>query len=137
MSQNEMNEVLANKMKDVDLLTIADLANEFNSEIGITLFVKGALVTGVTISGAKYYETNIKVLSEISSTTSQLLSRHFREGLSFYQAGENENFEYPQNFLHLKDVSFKLGEGKLIPIPDGLLRIKIEEVDGFILGQFY
>lgn len=137
MSQNELNEVLAYKMKDADLLTIADLANEINSEIGITLFVKGALVTGITISGSKYYEANIKAISEISSTTSQLLSRHFREGLSYYQAGENENFEYPQNFLHLKDVSFKLGEGKLSPVPNGLLRIKIEEVDGFILGQFY
>ncbi|WP_182629597.1 gas vesicle accessory protein GvpU [Pantoea hericii] len=137
MSQNDLNEVLAYKMKDADLLSIADLANKHNSGIGITLFVKGALVTGVTVSGREYYETQIKALSEVNNDTSQLLSQHFSEGLSYYQAGENESFEYPQNFLHLKEASFTLGGGKLNPLPNSLLRIKIEEIDGFILGQYF
>jgi len=137
MSQDELHKVLGYKLKDADLLSIADLANKYNSGIGVTLFVKGALVTGVTISGCEYYESQIKALSQLeNNSTIHHLSQHFIEGMSHYQSDGSDNFDYPQNFLHLKDASFRLGDGKLSPLRDSIVRIKIEEVDGFVLGQF-
>ena len=135
MSQENLQEVLAYKLKDADLLFIAELVNRTNYGIGITLFVKGALITGLTVSGSEYYGSQIRALSEFSDNEiSQHLLEHFKEGQSYYHDLGEKEFSYPANFLHLKEVSFKLGDGKVFPMSNGILRVKIEEIDGFVLG---
>ncbi|MHB9805447.1 hypothetical protein [Pantoea ananatis] len=135
MSQGNLREVFTNKLKDADLLFIAELVNRTNYGIGVTLFVKGALITGFTVSGSEYYGRQINSLGEFSDhEISQDLLEHFKEGQSHYQDKGEQGFSYPANFLHLRDVSFKLGEGKVFPMSNGILRVKIEEVDGFALG---
>jgi len=133
--QDELQEILAYKMKDKDLLFISRAANAHGSGIGITLFTKGTLVTGITVSGKEYYEKQIDSMNAFGDvSTAKLLSEHFKECLELYQSGDNENYAFPDNFLHLKDVSFRLGDGKLGELKKSILRIKIEEVDGYVLG---
>ena len=51
----ELQEVLSFKVKDSDLSFLNGMVNKLDFGIGITLFVKGCVITGSLISGRKYY----------------------------------------------------------------------------------
>lgn len=41
----------------------------------------------------------------------------------------------PTNFIHLNEVSLLKGDGNMFNFSNGLLRVKIEEIDGIIIGR--
>lgn len=133
--QSEMTNVFASKMRDADLNFIANIASKFGVGLGVTLFVKGALVTGNTISGKEYYDKIVALFGDVEDgSTEQAVANYFkRTGEEYYTPTDDES-SVPLNFLHLQDVSFRLGSEKFSHHKNGLLRIKIEEVDGFMLG---
>ncbi|WP_380180984.1 gas vesicle accessory protein GvpU [Kalamiella sp. sgz302252] len=132
---SEMTNVFASKMRDADLNFIANIASKLGVGLGVTLFVKGALVTGNTISGKEYYEQIVEFFGETQEgSVEQAIANYFKRTGEAYYTPEDDEASVPLNFLHLKDVSFRLGSEQFSQHKNGLLRIKIEEIDGFMLG---
>ncbi|CAI1502617.1 Uncharacterised protein [Serratia grimesii] len=131
--ENEEQVVISRKLQDADLLKFADLANKYDYSIGITILSKGVLITGRTISGKQYYN------SIADASGSAPIAEYFRKvsaPLYTLQDGENvATVNFPLNFIHLENVSMKSGDGLFSQLNGALLRIKIEEIDGYILGE--
>ncbi|EGN6771425.1 gas vesicle protein, partial [Salmonella enterica] len=70
----ELQHVLALKVKDQDLMFLNDIVNRTNCGIGITLFVKGNVISGSLIAGRKYYgfvSENLKAIGSVGEALSQ------------------------------------------------------------------
>lgn len=141
---NEVEKVVARKLQDADLIYFTNLANKTDVGVDITLFVKGTLLSGTIISGKKYFEAmHQKFESYGDKSYGFLLKDYFSKLLNMYTPGyvdngegeEVENKDIPLNFMHLENVSLQSGGGVFNNINGGLLRLKIEEIDGYIFGS--
>lgn len=132
--QDELNQVVAFKVKDEDLLFLNQMVNRFDLGIGITLFSQGNVISGQLISGKKYYAL---IASKIKAAgpAGEALSHYFDNKGAVGYTSEDPEFDYPNNFLHLESIKVQRGDGQMGPINDALLRIKIEETEGHILGN--
>lgn len=131
----EINEVLAFKVRDEDLTFLNTMVNRFDFGMGITLIVKGSVITGELIAGKKYYELTAEKLKTVGFV-GEALSQYFeRKGTTGYTSTDPD-FEYPNNFLHLDKVFIRQDNGQMGALNNALLRIKIEEIEGHILGTF-
>lgn len=132
---NEVSNVIANKITDVDLVFIAGLANKLDLGIGLTLFVKGSVISGKTIPGSAYYNHLISSLEEYQDSSKVGVFADFlkeaEDSFTIDKIEEMEDFE----FIHLMDVSTKNGDGSFSSINGGPIRLKIQEIDGYILGM--
>lgn len=130
----ELQHVLALKAKDEDLMFLNDIVNRTNCGIGITLFVKGNVISGSLIAGRKYYKIVSENLKAIGSA-GEALSQYFEnKGATGYTSDEPD-FEYPNHFLHLENVQVRSDQGTMGALQNAMLRVKIEEVEGHILGN--
>ena len=131
---SELQEVLSFKVKDSDLSFLNGMVNKLDFGIGITLFVKGCVITGSLISGRKYYSIvsdNLKA----SGAVGEALSAYFEtKGMDGYTSADPD-FEYPNNFLHLENIKIRGGSGVIGSLSDAMLRVKIEEIDGHFIGN--
>lgn len=131
---NHLPHVVANKITDEDINYFAKLANVHSISVGLTLIVNGSIITGVTISGEDYYKDLLGSLRPYQEGSAiSLIAENFK---SAQEAFAPKNFDSNQtyDFLHLKNISIKQGDGHFFEMNDGLLRIKIEEIDGYIYG---
>lgn len=132
---NEIENVLARKMRDADLVFLAQIANNINFGMGITLFCKGTLITGTTISGKEYYESVAASFGPQSSGEGSIADYFSKTAENVYtEKKDTPDYEIPLNFIHLKNVAFSSGNGQFIPYNGAFLRLKIEEIDGHIIG---
>ncbi|SUW63465.1 Uncharacterised protein [Buttiauxella agrestis] len=130
----ELEQVLALKVRDEDLMFLNNIVNQTDCGIGITLFVHGGVISGTLISGKKYYKfvaDNLKAAGPSGEALSQFFERKGSTGYT----SEDPSFEYPNNFLHLENVQIRNGEGKMGLLNNAMLRLKIEEIEGHILGN--
>ncbi|HHA2323629.1 TPA: gas vesicle protein [Enterobacter hormaechei] len=130
----ELNQVLALKAQDEDLLFLNSIVNRTGCGIGITLFVKGNLITGSLIAGKKYYQfvgDNLKSIGE----TGVALAQYFENKGAKQYTSDEPGFEYPNNFLHLENVKIRNDGGVMATLNNAMLRVKIEEVEGHIMGN--
>ncbi|MDM3548139.1 MULTISPECIES: hypothetical protein [Serratia] len=123
------------KVRDETLTFLCKMAN-LNIGVGITLLIKGTVLTGTLISGDKYFKAiaekfNALGSGEVASLVSNFFEDFGRETYSIVEGVEPP----PTNFLHLANVEIVNGNGQMIGMSDGLLRVKIEEIDGSMLGQ--
>lgn len=101
------------------------------------------MITGKLISGKKYYAAMQEKFESFGPDSyGALMKEHFSISYQVYDpeikdedTGEDViKDELPLNFIHLENVSLQTGNGGFTAINGGLLRLKIEEVDGYIFG---
>lgn len=131
--------VNATKLRDIDLCVFADLTNIHNIGLDLTLFVKGTVFSGQLISGGEFYKLSAEKYSSFKDDTfGSLVKHHFDARIhsyeKLYDTNEVENTDLDINYLHLNQVLMQVG-GVRVNIGGGLLRLKIEEIDGYILGR--
>ena len=124
--------------RDHFLQTLVILANNDDIEMGVTLTVGGFLISGMLISGKKYYEKIKTLLSENIDDDSALEYIQSIIDLPMAVYKDDDDDDRPINivFIHLRNAQFFGSDGSHIPQPDGALwRGRISEVSGFFLGN--
>lgn len=135
MNDEHFQDVYAHKEKDYNLVTLVNLVNKIDFEMGMTLFVKGVIVTGSLISGYKYHGIVADQLATVG-TVGEGLSTFYRNNADeIYKPDQNaESNDIPCNYLHMKNVKIS-GASGFTNMNNALLRINIAEVDGHIVGS--
>lgn len=126
----DIQSVTALKMIDSDLLALVRAAN-VGAEIGITLLSKGVVISGLLTSGKNYYEDCQKKLSG-AGPIGEAIGSYFNAAKTHYEVSEKNVI--PLNFLHLKDAVIVAGQNRSA-FENSIFRIKIEEIDGFFIGN--
>jgi hypothetical protein len=121
------------------LQALAEVAERSPLELGVTLNIKGLIITGFIISQSNYFESLISGLkdtdqdSEIKDSLLEFLSG-LKEKLAAKSEQKNSH-EFPR-FIHLRNVKIYPSEGRGMPTyGDALWRGIIDSVDGFSLGE--
>jgi hypothetical protein len=135
---------------------VSYLANKLGAQLGITLMVKGAFLTGTLVGEREYLEAISQLFQNmITATLPNNLSaadkRSITESLDFNALAEDI---YPENvddeedeegafdtppirYLHLKDPTI-IQAGAALNLSENLLpimRIRISAVDGWMTGR--
>lgn len=126
--------VVASKMRDMDLVYLTNIVNAVGGSFGITLFLKGTIISGLMISGQEYYSTLAERLAQVGDV-GENLAQHFLQVADDVYTNAAENESIPANFIHMKEVQVRAGSGEFSQMTDALLRLKIEEIDGHIVGN--
>lgn len=125
--------------RDWFLSTIISSVNGNDTEIPITLNTGGFLVSGLLISGHKYFDGLAELLTENSKNVK--LVNVLKEGFS--KLGEtlynqNKDAEIKNrgiNYIHLRNAKFFNTNSNPIPGNQGVFwRGRLSEISGFCLG---
>lgn len=129
--------------RDWFLQSIIEVVIAHGVEFGITLVVGGSVVSGILISGKKFFEeigNATLAMSEIEGDIQSVLGNGWKQYTSIYDAPKNAPDDWqgpPTGFIHLKDARFFAPGQQPIPTRQGLLwRGKLEAIDGFSFGNF-
>jgi hypothetical protein len=140
--QNEILRLQADHGADWFLKTFVHMANDSNLSVGITLLVKGALVSGEIISGPRYFEELGKQFGAscgMNEEDGAALWKPLADDLyakSESEEGADGDAGHDPSFIHLKNVRIFQAATSLPTSHEGVLwRGRLAEVDGFILGQ--
>lgn len=111
-------------------------------EIGITLNVSGLIISGVLVSGKKYFEEMsifMKSASRQPDDISSALGDAWGKYTSIYEKPEDAPDGWsvgPVGYVHLMNARFYTAGQKPIPNNQGVLwRGKLSSVDGFFIGN--
>lgn len=111
-------------------------------EIGVTLAVGGAVVSGTLISGRKYFEELGDALSSASETEGDMqsiLGESWKQFTGIYDKPEDapDDWQGPRaNFIHLRGARYFAPGQRPIPTTQGFLwRGKLSAVDAFSIGN--
>jgi hypothetical protein len=112
------------------------VASQANLEVGITLSVRGHLVSGLLISPQAYFtllaEQFAKPFADAGSSDAESIRALVR---GFDETTSNEDDPAAQ-YIHVRDARVYTGHAGPFS-PDGMLwRGKVAAVDGFSLGHF-
>ncbi|MCE7793260.1 gas vesicle protein GvpU [Salipaludibacillus sp. CUR1] len=121
------------KKQEVDpiLQLLTEKANTEEYSAGITLNVKGSVVTGTVISAAEYLEEMSGQFSEEDDGENAI-----REQLEEAADSLKEEESPATNYVHLKNAKLFSESGKSLPSKGAVLwRGKLTEIDGFFLGK--
>lgn len=133
---NPYQEVLARKIQDNDLHFLVKVANFANANYGVTLLSKGSLIAGVIISEREYYESvggTFGARGESAPATAEYFWKKSEKSPKPEDYKEYEG-EKEFDFINLKKVRVNSNSGGFGNINNAFLRMKLEEVDGYILG---
>lgn len=142
--QLEMARSAARHDPDWFLQTFVSMANKSDITVGVTLLVKGAVVTGQLIGGAEYFETFGRQFGAAVGMSDEeaagLYKPIIEDMYSRQPETEEDSDDTPSDpgpgFIHLKNVRVCHGTSHVPENHDGILwRGKLAEVDGFILGE--
>lgn len=116
------------------LQSLVNMANKDKIEIGLTLQVSGFLVSGVLVSGARYFEGFGEDFSQGASPESAAsIKSSFAKYGDIYEG--NISDQPPPQYIHLKNARFFHTTGNPIPGNKGVWwRGRLFEVGGFSLG---
>ncbi len=117
-------------------------SNQHGIEIGVTLSIGGAVVTGIMIGGAEYFETFSAAFQSGLPDDSDRAS--FGDVFSALAQRVYGPVEEPApgathplpSFIHLRAARFVRENGQFAPTEGALWRGKIRAVDGFSLGEW-
>ncbi|MFC4403371.1 gas vesicle accessory protein GvpU [Gracilibacillus xinjiangensis] len=105
--------------------------NKHDFSLDITLNVKGAIVSGTTISAQEYFAE----LSEAFEDGNDI-SKKISEQLLHASEGAESSTDESANFIHLKHTRVYCGDSKSTPSKGKILwRGKLSDIDGFFLGK--
>lgn len=126
--------------RDLTLQVLTESVNRTGLEIGVTLCVGGALVSGIMISGKTYFDGLNSLMSENADNEDVIsfFKEIFDAQSSFYDFDHESKWQLTnKGYVHLKDVRFHGTDGSQIPSTAGTLwRGRISQVSGFNLGTF-
>lgn len=111
-------------------------------DIGITLSVNGAIVSGILISGKKYFEELSEMMAKHSQNPGDIMGA-LAEGWKSYTVIYEKPEDAPEDwtppraaYIHLRDARYFAPGQAPIPTNMGVLwRGKLSEVDGFSIGN--
>lgn len=124
--------------RDWFLQNLVNIVNARDIQLGITLNVGGFLVSGLLVSGQKYFSgfgedlgsgfNNADIRSSVEQSYAQLGEIY----TASKRPGESST---PPNYLHLMQARFFNTAGNPIPANHGVWwRARVSEVSGFFLG---
>ena len=125
---------------DYFLQSLVGLAND-GLEIGITLTVGGFLVSGILVSGKRYFNDNLAGpgFADHMGESAETIRDYFRSFGSIYDDATNTPEGAPRplpTFLHLYNARFFHNSGKPIPANRPIWwRGRISEIQGFTIGS--
>ena len=129
--------------QDAILSGLVSQANSGGVWPSITLFVKGAVITGHLISGRRYYELFGEVMDKLVSQASKnpssgAIAKMYKEaGEKKYPiASEDDELDNQPDpgYIHLEQAQYVSGSGAFIPVKGYFWRGRLNQVDGFMLG---
>ncbi len=120
------------------LQSLVDMVNVSDSfEFGITLHVQGSIVSGILISGRKYFMSLGQALRDSKADFFGEWVESF--GDIYPSQDQEDNDEKPRNlpgYIHLRDAKVFGAYDTPIPSNEGVLwRGRINAVSGFNIGQ--
>lgn len=128
--------------RDLMLASFVDLANQAAiGELGISLVVGGAWMTGQLVGARAWFEGLAHRLEEAGAADG-FADVIRRVGASVYPsesereaAGESVDDGIAPSFLHLRDAVLIGPDGRGVPHEGGYLRVRIDEVAAWMLGR--
>ncbi len=142
LTDEELRMTIDGRSTDWFLQKFVSLANTIGLSCGITLFVEGAMISGMLVSGKRYFEA---FADEFSSNYpgDDEAKEEVRAGIASHTAiyaddesdDESDNEPPPPQYIHLVDARYFAPGGQPIPTNRGVLwRGRINAVSGFNLG---
>lgn len=121
--------------RDWLLESIVELA-AIGLEVGMTLSIRGLLVSGVVISPKTYLaESASEVRSSILSKPGEMLGDFFERHAHDKLANSPDGYRAPSSYVHMRNPIFIAPNGNTSTVRESLWRWKLSEVDGFSLSQ--
>jgi hypothetical protein len=125
---------------DWHLQLLVEDANDFGVEVPITLFVAGAVVTGVLTGGKAYFD---RFADRFAAGWPDEGRAEIRASMATpgnvyprLEPGEKSPRKRPAQFIHLRDAQVVTAQGNLPAVGDGLLwRGRLAAVSGYSLGH--
>jgi hypothetical protein len=137
-SVDDMNLAMDGRSVDWYLQSLVSTVNTTDVQFGITLFVEGAIISGLLIGGKKYFETFANEFAGAfpgDDEAKETIRQSFASYAEIYTSEESADLPPPQ-FIHLLDSRCFSPGGKPLPGNRGVLwRGKINAVSGFSLGS--
>ncbi|MGE7129146.1 gas vesicle accessory protein GvpU [Lysinibacillus xylanilyticus] len=119
--------------KDGILATFVEITNETSIEIGLTLNVGGALISGLAVS----YEKYLKGISELfkgHGPGAEAFSKQFEDlAVESKKYAETKEVKSLPNYIHMENTKFIDAHGNIQEL--GYWRGKLTSIDGFIIGN--
>ncbi|MCG5104461.1 gas vesicle accessory protein GvpU [Oceanobacillus alkalisoli] len=129
---NEEQEI--NLKQDWYLENLVYVANA-GVEIGITLSIKGTIVSGTLIPNYRYFEILSEQFNALGNELGKSLSGAADKYVDEFRQDKNKDLDEIQvGYIHLNDAKYYTPNGNF-PQDSMLWRGKIEEVDGFTIGS--
>ncbi|WP_027854685.1 hypothetical protein [Marinobacterium litorale] len=135
----KVDPVLVGLIQILDKISDKTAADDFG--FPITLFVDGTVLSGKAVSGATYFKKFADSYEQFfAGFGDKEAAKSF--GDSYRIAGERHHPSHlgyresdDPGYIHLIDVSIVLGDGQLMAGSGMDIRLKLEEVDGFMVGR--
>ncbi len=118
------------------LAILVEAANKFDADIGLTLYVSGTVISGILVSGKRFFELMADWLTaEGAQGLADSLARPIAEMFSTpsTEPGDEEPADLSAVYIHLREARvFASGSDK--PLPETLWRGRLSHVSGWSLG---
>lgn len=125
--------------RDWFLQNLVSMVNGRDLEIGITLQANGFLVSGLLVSGHKYFEgfgSDFASAFSVQEDAEVIRESYAKFGGIYTTELPADSEIAPPNFIHLKNAKFFNTHGNPIPGNRGVWwRGRVSQIDGFILGS--
>lgn len=138
-TEEDTKRVYDGQSVDWYLQRLVSIVNTSNVEFGLTLHVEGVIVSGLLVSGKKYFETFAQEFAGAfpgGDVTKENLRQAIASNASIYDESEAGSELPPPQFIHLLNARSFAPGGEQLPSNCGVLwRGKINAVSGFSLGS--
>ena len=127
--------------RDLMLASFVNLANTGTiGELGVSLIIGNGWVTGQLIGARAWFEGLARSLEEAGTgdfaEVIRMLGAHVYPSESEREAaGEVEPDPVLPGFLHLREAQVVGSDGRTVPTRGGYVRVRLEEVAGWMLGR--
>ncbi len=119
------------------LAILVEAANKFDADIGLTLYVSGTVVSGILVSGKRFFELMADWLTAegaqgLADSLARPIAELFRRPDAEPADDEHDGLSQP-DYIHLRAAQvFTSGNDR--PLPETLWRGRLSHVSGWSLG---
>lgn len=124
---------------DLFLMTLVELVNIASLEMSITLFVQGAIISGMLIGEKPYFEA---LNNELKSTgfapdeaIHTLIQKFNSSSINSSDNLEEQDQPINREFIHIKNAKVYSGNAFSSSTRELYWRGRLSRVDGFLLGS--
>ncbi len=136
-----MAEGVNEPFRDLMLASFVNLANTGAiGELGLSLVIGGGWITGQLVGARAWFEGLARSLDEAGTgdfgDVIRMLGAHVYPSESEREAaGEVQDDSQLPGFLHLREAQMVAADGRSVPTRGGFIRLRLEEVAGWMLGR--